>query len=288
MSKLILMQGLPGSGKSTRAQELAKQYGNAIRVGRDQLREMLHFGDWSGKKEAITKEAQVAVVDRLLDNGHVVIVDDTNIQPSRIQFWRDYAKKRGIEIKWERMETPIEECQRRDMLRDKPVGSSVIVAMAMQAGIYPQPKKGIVICDLDGTLCNIEHRLHFVKTDPKDWKSFFAGIPNDTVNEEVLDTVMDYEGKGYEIFLVSARPDDHREATEAWLERTFQGYKPYKALLMRRKGDRRPDTETKEEMFKTYFAAYPVNLVIDDRPSVIRMWRKLGLNVMDVGAGVEF
>ena len=29
-------------------------------------------------------------------------------------------------------------------------------------------------------------------------------------------------------------------------------------------------------------------LVFDDRPSVIRMWRGLGVSVADVGLGVEF
>lgn len=288
MSKIILMQGLPGSGKSTRAEQIVKEHGNAFRVGRDQLRTMLHFGDWSGKKEAITKTVQTAVAKSLLDQGKVPIIDDTNIQPSRIAEWKRFAKEFNAEIEWVRMETPLEECIKRDMHREKPVGRSVIVAMAMQAGIYPEPKKGIVICDLDGTLCNIEHRLHFVKQEPKDWEAFFAGIPNDGVNVPVLDTVMDYEGKGYEIFFVSGRPDDHREATEGWLDRTFKGYEPHKALLMRRKGDRRPDTEVKAEIFETYFAKYPVQLVIDDRPSVIRMWKEKGLHVMEVGSGEEF
>ena len=172
------------------------------------------------------------------------------------------------------------------------MGESVIVAMAMAAGMYPVPQKGIVICDLDGTLCNIEHRLHFVQNLPegqkKDWASFFAGIPNDTVNNPVQDMVMQYEGEGYEIFFVSGRGEEHRDTTEAWLERVFKGYKPYKAVFMRRAGDRRDDTEVKKDIYEACFKNMPVHAVIDDRPSVIRMWREQGLNVIDVGYGVEF
>ena len=34
------------------------------------------------------------------------------------------------------------------------------------------------ICDIDGTLMNIDHRRHFVEGDKKDWKSFEDNINN--------------------------------------------------------------------------------------------------------------
>jgi hypothetical protein len=42
--------------------------------------------------------------------------------------------------------------------------------------------KKVIICDLNGTLCNIDHRRHFVEEEPQDWKSFYEAIEDDTTN----------------------------------------------------------------------------------------------------------
>ena len=39
----------------------------------------------------------------------------------------------------------------------------------------------LVVFDIDGTLAKIDHRLGFVRSKPKNWKAFDAGIPNDKV-----------------------------------------------------------------------------------------------------------
>lgn len=272
-----------------------KEYGNAVRVGRDQLREMLHFSVWSGKNEGITKDVQREVVRHLLERGKVVIVDDTNVQNSRVESWKQLAKELGTSVVFEKMETTIEECIRRDAARDYSVGRDVIIAMALQAGLYPKPKKGFVLCDIDGTLADIKHRMHFVRDLPegqkKNWDGFFAHMYGDTPRLEVVDMLLTYEDEGYEIIFVSARPDKYRAFTEEWIEsKAFKGYRIFKTLLMRREGDRRPDTDVKKDILDHCFLAngYSIHKVIDDRPSVIRMWRDHGLDVIDVGEGVEF
>ena len=58
---------------------------------------------------------------------------------------------------------------------------------------------------------------------------------------------------------------------------------------MRKEKDYRADTIVKGEMFDQMLAdGYEPTMVFDDRPSVIRMWRTIGLTVVDVGQGVEF
>jgi hypothetical protein len=57
---------------------------------------------------------------------------------------------------------------------------------------------------------------------------------------------------------------------------------------MREDGDHRPDDEVKEDILNTHFDKGRIELVIDDRPRVIRMWQRHGLKVLDVGDGVEF
>jgi hydroxymethylpyrimidine pyrophosphatase-like HAD family hydrolase len=33
-----------------------------------------------------------------------------------------------------------------------------------------------IVCDIDGTVANIEHRRQYVATKPKNWKAFNAGM----------------------------------------------------------------------------------------------------------------
>jgi hypothetical protein len=60
-------------------------------------------------------------------------------------------------------------------------------------------------------------------------------------------------------------------------------------LLMRRDGDHRPDTVTKREhMAGLIEAGTKIEAVFEDRPSVCRVWRELGLTVFQVGSGEDF
>lgn len=288
MAKMTIMQGLPASGKSTRAKEIIERDGNTVRINKDLIRTMLHFDKFNGQNEAKTRAAARALALAFLLEGTNVIIDDTNLNPGTLQSWKDLALKVEAKIQYEKIITPVDECLKRDEAREKKVGKSVITGMALQYGMYPKPEKGIVICDLDGTLCDIQHRLHHVRKpegEKKDWKAFFSGIPDDEVRFDVLAMLAGYVGNGYEIFLVSARPDNYRKETEEWLGDIV----PYKALFMRRADDKRPDTDVKKDIFNAYFKDLSIiHTVIDDRPSVIRMWRELGLNVVDVGKGEEF
>lgn len=57
---------------------------------------------------------------------------------------------------------------------------------------------------------------------------------------------------------------------------------------MRDAGDKREDTIVKSEIYDKYLKDLNIINIYDDRPSVIRMWRAKGLNVVDVGQGIEF
>ena len=289
MSKLLCLQGLPGSGKSTKCFELLAEYGNAVRINRDSLRDMLHGGlPWSGPKERITKDVARTLAKHLLADGKIgaLLIDDTNLHPGTVESWRSLAQECGTKFEILRLDTSLEECLRRDALRETRVGRHVIIGMAMQFGLYPQPQKGFVLVDLDGTMADITHRLHYVQQEPKDWTGFFSAMPDDTPRTEVVEMVRTLKLLGHQIIFVSGRPDTYRAHTELWLSQVFPHYT---TLFMRRGGDHRPDTVVKEEMLKTYFPDPSLIFkVIDDRKSVIEMWRKHGLDVEDVGDGTDF
>lgn len=287
MPKIVMMKGLPASGKSTRAKELVNG-GSFIRVNRDLLREMLHNGRWSGKNEDMTILAEKAIAKQALYNGINVVVDDTNLNPSNEAMWRGIADECSAKFEVEELTTPFDECIRRDAERSASVGRDVIVGMALQWNLFPVPDKGIVLCDLDGTLCDIKHRLKYAKGEEKNWTKFFEGIPGDGLRTSTLNIIQQAYSRGHKIFFVSARPEDYRVATIDWLKENLPPDFVYSGLIMRRSHDKRDDVIVKQELYDKYFKRFKIEFVVDDRPSVIEMWRKNGLEVIDVGDGIPF
>jgi len=305
MAKLIMMSGLPASGKSTKAKELIESMGNAIRVNKDLFRTMLHFDKWTGMNESHTRAAETAVAREFLRCGINVIVDDTNLGQSHIDSWKNIAKDMDAKFERVHLNTKFTECVIRDAKRyGSPghVGAHVIKQMALQYDMVDPPMKGYVFCDLDGTLADIKHRLSFVRSSgasvdfKKDWKGFSKAIPGDILRLDVAKEIQELYRAGYTIILISARPENYREKTESWLSkfenRIYSDSYPelsgekfkYFTLIMRRAGDKRPDTEVKQQILDTYFKdkKHLIFKVYDDRPSVIRMWESNGLKVEDV------
>jgi predicted kinase len=140
-----------------------------------------------------------------------------------------------------------------------------------------------IICDLDGTLCNCEHRRHHVRKDPPDWKSFFEAMDKDTLNEPLRKFLWSMHTEVVTLF-VSGRPDNYRSITERWLIENLSYSSNFwetiseDNLFMRKSGDFRPDWVVKEEILKEEILPnYEVLCVIDDRPSVVDMWRRNNL-----------
>lgn len=141
----------------------------------------------------------------------------------------------------------------------------------------------IVISDLDGTLANIEHRLHWIHRDEPDWDAFFLACPDDRPIENTITVLRLLHGAGYDIVLVSGRGDVARQETIQWLDR--HGV-PWDRLVLRRPGDERHDDEVKAEMVRENDLRPETTLVVlEDRASVVRTWRRLGFHVFQVAEG---
>lgn len=305
MQKIIIMRGLPGSGKTTRAQKLAKEIsannGEVFRINRDLLRKMLHFNVWTSENEEVTLDVANTIVRELLarpiaGKKRFIIIDDTNLTDKHIARWTTIAKEADTAVETIDINTPVETCIMRDAMREEGerVGALKIMQVAMHCGRIPADTK-FIVSDLDGTLADCSHRVHFVKTVPKDWQAFFAGVPYDTPRRDVFDQVMrDYlnqiQEHGVEkvkFIIVSARPERTRVATEEWLEQHGMLH-DVAAILMRSDTDSRQDDVVKREIYEKYLKPYQVLRVYDDRPRVVRVWKELGLDVVDCGDGHEF
>ncbi len=148
----------------------------------------------------------------------------------------------------------------------------------------------MLICfDIDGTLANIEHRLDYVRSKPKNWKAFDAGIPNDKVNEPVARVFLSMAASDFnnDIVLASGRNERSRQSTEDWLE--INGLGHYDKLYMRKADDYRADNIVKNEIIDEIVADYGKlpDLWFDDRPRVVKAVRARGIFVFDVYQGEE-
>lgn len=145
----------------------------------------------------------------------------------------------------------------------------------------------VVICDLDGTLAlkHPDRDIHDASTCDQD-------LPNGPV----VDVLLAMWLKHNELVFVTCRSERYREQTEAFIGKYLTcpsdkftcsrpDYMPIPhALIMKSAGDDRPDEDIKKEMYETRIRGLAnVRCVLEDMPSVVKMYRDLGLFVFDVG-----
>ena len=150
-------------------------------------------------------------------------------------------------------------------------------------------KKKAIIFDVDGTMANLDHRLHWVRSKPKNWPAFFEGIHLDEPIETVIRMLKNFHADGYTILVCSGRGRDLFDKTAKWFEEKAGVLHLITDVFMRAEKDQRSDDIVKSELLDEILAqGYEIVAVVDDRPKVIRMWKKRGLFVINVGSGVEF
>lgn len=284
-SKLVLLVGPPGSGKTT----LAKQYESErfIRINQDD----------QGKKE------HLELFERALKNGDDIVVDRLNFNLIQRQRYLAPAKIEGYDTKivvlHENYNICLERCLKRKdhptIKEEKDAKSALHMFFTKYervsdneadeiVRIWPEnEKKTAIIVDLDGTLCNINHRLvHVKKEGKKDWGSFFRELPNDLPNEWCVELINKFSND-HEIIFCSGRPDDHEKPTITWLNKHLS---VLYGLFMRRRGDFRPDDQIKEIILDfELLSRYDIKFVVDDRDRVVKMWRDRGFTVLQCAKG---
>lgn len=309
---LYLTRGLPASGKSTFARNLVeKSNGTIVRLERDLLRDQLYssrqysapasateeekaaFKQYLNDRETTITAVQHAMAESAIQAGKSVIISDTNLRAKFAREWQKLAAQYAINFEVINFDyVTVDECVKRDSNRLDSVGEKVIRDMAskflskgkipslapvenafvVEPYDNPEGLTRVVIVDIDGTLATMKNR------SPYDWQR----VGEDEPAKAVIAAVHAASQFNRKIIVMSGRDASCRNITQDWLTQ-YLGVS-WHELHMRPEGDNRKDNIIKYELFNNHIRGkYHVEYVLDDRPQVCRMWRKLGLFVFQVG-----
>ena len=297
MKKIIVLQGPPACGKSTRAQELLVKYGSdkAVIVCRDSIREAC--GEyWVPSREDYISDIEKGAVIAALEHDMIPIIDATNLNPKTIEKWKKIAADYNAEIEWIEVVETYKVALQRDSNPDRkrPVGKKVIrdfytryfphLIAPMSDNRYmldwDASKRKAIIVDIDGTLALRNNR------SPFDYDKACGDTPDFRMCRIIKSLIESDEN--YEVFFLTGREDtgNCRRITEEWIGTqvyTKQGHNGFLpkdnwTLLMRPEGEERSDEIIKKEIWEAKIKPwYDVVAVFDDRDRVVKMWREEGL-----------
>lgn len=304
VAELTIMVGLSGSGKSTLVKGwLNWSQGRAVRLNRDDMRRMIYVDQpYQNHKDVYIRAVEHEMARMALNKGLNVYIDDTNCIRRTRYGWEELAKDMRVKFRIVQMTTPVEECIKRDAQRTATVGVAIIMKQLADlsdpvtihdadkpqakdnptvADMYKEqllnggftlrlPYAPIVIFDCDGTLCD-----HNGVRGPYEESRCYLDKPWPKIVEMAQSV---YHDKN--LFLVSGRKSRTGDLTDTWMKVNDVRYD---CMLMRQNRDNRPDTVVKEEildLLESVFGKEKIELIVDDRPQVIRMWRRRGYKVL--------
>lgn len=302
---LLILRGLPASGKTTFAKAwVAMDRKGRVRINKDDIRAMIDQGTFvEGVTENRIIAARDILVKGLMSRGLSVVVDDTNLRNFHVRKLAKLAHEGCWDWEIKNFDIPLNECIKRDMERPKEyyVGKTVIENMNakyvsngafsyvpseddLNVSIEPgdnyyvpdtsQPKA--IIIDVDGTVALKGTRNPFDE----------SRVSEDRPNQPVIDAILaDMAANDVYPVFVSGRSAGCSKDTIDWIEDYILPNGGF-SLFMRKEGDNRPDYEIKLELFDRHIRSqYNVQRVYDDRNQVVKMWRSIGLTVLQVAEG---
>lgn len=300
--KLILCRGIQASGKSTWAKAWVKgDPEHRVRFNNDDIRNML--GEyWVPSREGMVTELKRSFACEATRKGYDIVVDNMNLNPKEVKWWEDVISVANsttdfhYELEFKDFFISVEECIRRDAMREQPMGAKVIkdTWRRYQAFIIKENiKKSLenkvkyvaglptaIIADMDGTLSlNTTGRPFY-------GDGAAEGMLTDIENGAVVASIRAMcDGIDAELIVLTGREDtpEIRKATYDWLD---EHYLLPDKLLMRPKGDYSPAQECKRAIYKKYIEGnYNVLAVFDDSQKCVDMWREEGLTCFQPNDG---
>lgn len=292
MAEIIMLVGPPGSGKST----LSERYPDYVRVSQDDQ----------------GKQGHRDVFQEALEGKKNILIDRMNFDKGQRRRYLDPAHKAGyssvIFVLHVPMQTCLERCKARKghpTIKDDESAESAVdfffrkyervsddEANSVNRLGWTENTTKAIVCDIDGTMADIEHRRHHIpRREPGDkkrprqnWKAFFEEMVNDTVNEWCRALIVSMSDR-YPIIYATGRAGEYEDITAMWLE--DNGLRMAGSLLYSRMPkDYRKDSIVKEIILEFEIKPkYDILFIVDDRKQVVDMWRSHGYTVLQCDEG---
>ena len=297
--KILLLVGIPASGKTTWKEKFLFQNDNYVSVTRDDFRYMLRNSGWlEPKGEKLVTELVEQAIIRAINSKYNVIVDQTNVNIKTLVPFVEFCEKLA-DVEFQIFDIPYDVAVERDLKRKNSVGEIVIEKMYQNyLNLFesnfdfstrkkkpliveniewdinnPLPKA--VIYDVDGTLAHNNGKRGYF-----DWNKVYV----DVVDEKVRETLNVFKNSGYKIIIVTGRDGSCEELTKNWLKTNNIHFDQF---FMRQEDDFRKDTVIKKEIYNNHIKDnFNILGVFDDREKVVSMWRELGLKCYQVIDGL--
>lgn len=285
MSKLIILQGPPCSGKSTWAAAYKQQEDpEAVIVNRDDIRFELGNGKYTMKREDEVTEIEYNRVIEGLKEGKTVILDATNLNPTYLKKWLELPVKYTYKI--QEFYVPYAEAMKRSKAR-KEAGGLYINRNTMthfykkyynnefreeltDKRVIREPElklPSVVICDLDATLALHQGR------EPFEWDL----LKTDKIDPRLRLLLNHFMGL-YKVVFITGRPESARLATTEWLQDPENKLHSNWELFMRKNNDFSHGDDYKERVYRENIEGkYNVLCVFEDSNKCVTRWRELGL-----------
>lgn len=115
MSKVIICQGIQGSGKSTWALDyVTKEPTKRVRVNRDSIRKMLGKY-WVPEREELCTEIEDKIIAYAMVRGFEVVIDDMNLNSKTLEHINQLVRNvdSNVDIRYNLFNTSLTECVTR-------------------------------------------------------------------------------------------------------------------------------------------------------------------------------
>ena len=287
MAKILVLQGVPASGKTTWAKEFVTGREDWVIISKDSIRESTG-NYWVPSRENYISEVEELQVKSAIKNNLNIILDSTNLNPKVIEKWKNLAEETNSEIEFKPFKIDFKTALERDGNRPRPVGKKVLEDFFSRyfpeelKSYYTDHRKFIehdpdkedcIVVDLDGTIAIHTGRSFF------DWARVGEDIPNIP-----LIKILKQLNKDYRIIFLTGRTGTSVcvDKTGEWLTKYFgapneEGTKGW-TLIMRAENDFRHSNIVKEELYHQFIEPeYNVIAAYDDSDKIVKMWRDLGI-----------
>lgn len=138
IKKIIVLQGIPASGKSTWAKQwIREDPEHRVRFNRDDIRNMLGIY-WVPSREYLINKIYKAFMQYAMCEGYDIVLDNMNLNKETLkeivdevdeynEWSKQVASDHSYKVEYKSfLDTPLEICIERDSKRESPIGEKII------------------------------------------------------------------------------------------------------------------------------------------------------------------